>query len=88
MKNTIPNKQLKHSKGGATTRDAGDLGAPMTQGDPKERRRQGPEDAFDPDTRGDYTGRTGDGDGLSFTFERQEDGTVKKIQQSGKPEGS
>jgi hypothetical protein len=86
MKNTIPNKQLKHSKGGATTRDAGDLGAPMTQGDPKERRRQGPEDAFDPDTRGDYAGRTGDG--LSFTFERQEDGSVRRVQQSGKPEGS
>ncbi len=76
---------LEHTKGGSTTKDATDLGPAMREGTGP----QGPEDAFAEDQaslRGDYAGRTGDG--LSYTFERQEDGSVKRVQQSGKPEGS
>lgn len=53
------NDKLKHSEGGATTRnDALDLGVPMLQGDPSE--PQGPEDALgDGPKRGDYRDRIG-----------------------------
>lgn len=46
---------------GPTTRDdATDLGVPMKSGDVGTTEPVGPEDAFDPDTRGDYSGRVGD----------------------------
>lgn len=53
------NDKLKHSRGGATTRDdATDLGVPMLPGDASE--RQGPEDALGlGPKRGDYRGRIG-----------------------------
>jgi len=53
------NDRLKHSRGGATTRDdALDAGVPMLAGDPSE--RQGPEDALgEGPKRGDYTDRIG-----------------------------
>ena len=52
------NDKLEHSEGGATTRDAGDVGVPMLQGDPSE--PQGPEDALgEGPKRGDYTNRIG-----------------------------
>ena len=56
------NDRLKHSQGGATTRDdALDAGVPTLAGDPAE--RQGPEDALGPgQKRGDYTGRVGPSD--------------------------
>jgi hypothetical protein len=38
--------------------DATDLGVPMAPGEGP----QGPEDALDPNTRGDYTGRLGEGE--------------------------
>ncbi len=51
---------LRHSQGGATTRDdALDSGAPMLQGDPSE--PVGPEDALGSgQKRGDYRGLIGD----------------------------
>lgn len=51
------NAKLKHSAGGATTRDdATDVGVPMLPGDPSE--RQGPEDALGVGPkRGDYRAR-------------------------------
>ena len=55
---TDKEKNLEHPRGGATTRDASDLGAPMAAGEGP----QGPEDALGSEpTRGDYTGRTGSG---------------------------
>ena len=53
------NAKLKHSQGGATTRDdASDLGVVMLQGDPSE--PQGPEDALgEGPKRGDYRDRLG-----------------------------
>ena len=55
---TDKEKNLEHPRGGVTTRDASDLGAPMAAGEGP----QGPEDAFDSEpTRGDYKGRTGPG---------------------------
>lgn len=57
-------EKLEHTRGGSTTRDALDQGAPMTPGEGP----QGPEDALDPKgTRGDYTGRLGVGQ--SYTSE-------------------
>lgn len=51
------NSKLKHSQGGATTRDdATDVGVPMLAGSPEE--RQGPEDALGVGPkRGDYRAR-------------------------------
>lgn len=52
-------KNLKHSRGGVTTRDdATDMGVPMLPGDLAE--PVGPEDALGPGPkRGDYTDRVG-----------------------------
>lgn len=51
-------KKLEHTRGGSTTRDALDLGAPTAPGEGP----QGPEDALDPNARSDYTGRLGGGE--------------------------
>lgn len=55
------NARLKHTEGGATTRDdATDVGVPMLPGSGTE--PQGPEDALGPGPkRGDYRGRLGAG---------------------------
>lgn len=53
----MPKKKPEHSSGGVTTRDdATDLGVPMAAGPS----HQGPEDALDPNARGDYSDRIGD----------------------------
>jgi hypothetical protein len=60
------NLDLEHSRGGATTRTANDVGVPMIQGDPTE--PVGPEDAFGAGpTRGDYSQRTHQGPHLEMT---------------------
>ncbi len=55
-------KKLEHTDKNApmTTKDATDLGVPVAPGEGP----QGPEDAMDPHatTRGDYTGRLGEGE--------------------------
>lgn len=49
----------EHTEGGATTKDAQDVGVPMLAGDPSE--PVGPEDALgDGPKRGDYSERIGD----------------------------
>lgn len=49
-------KSPEHTRGGVTTRnDVTDLGVPMAPGKPDE--PIGPEDAFDTNTRGDYSNR-------------------------------
>lgn len=81
------NENLKHSRGGVTTRDdALDLGVPMLQGDPNE--PIGPEDALGGMTRGDYTQRVGPETYQPFTTElvpddeRKENGpTVRLVPQ-------
>lgn len=50
-------KKLEHTREGSTTRDALDQGAPMAPGEGP----QGPEDALEKGTRGDYAGRVGEG---------------------------
>jgi hypothetical protein len=53
---TVPNADLEHSAGGATTRDPMDAGVPMLPGDPAE--PVGPEDALGRGPkRGDYSDR-------------------------------
>lgn len=53
---TVPNAELEHTEGGATTRDPMDAGVPMTPGQPDE--PVGPEDALGPGPkRGDYSDR-------------------------------
>lgn len=53
---SVPNADLEHTDGGATTRDGMDAGVPMAPGSPDE--AVGPEDAFgDEPTRGDYSAR-------------------------------
>jgi hypothetical protein len=55
---------LEHTEEGTTTRDDPlDLGVPMKPG----REPKGPEDALDPNARGDYTGKLGGGE--SYTSE-------------------
>ena len=57
---TVENENLKHTAGGATTRDGMDAGVPMTPGKPDE--PVGPEDAFGPGLkRGDYRDRVDQG---------------------------
>ena len=56
-------KKLEHPRGGSTTKDATDLGAPMAPGEGP----QGPEDALEAGNRGDYSGRVGEGQ--SYTIE-------------------
>ena len=52
-------EKIAHPRGGSTTKDATDLGAPMTPGEGP----QGPEDAMGAEpNRGTYTGRTGGGE--------------------------
>ena len=54
--------RIPHTAGGTTTRDdPGDLGVPMRPLAPGEAPRQGPEDALDPEARGDYRDRLGGG---------------------------
>lgn len=53
---TVPNDELEHTAGGATTRDGMDAGVPMTPGQPDE--PVGPEDAMGVGpTRGKYDDR-------------------------------
>lgn len=53
---TVANDELEHTDGGPTTRDASDVGVPMTPGDPSE--PVGPEDALGEGLkRGDYSSR-------------------------------
>ncbi len=59
---TDKEKKLEHPKGGSTTKDATDLGVPMGTGEGP----QGPEDALEENTRGDYRGRLGEGE--SYTL--------------------
>ncbi len=76
------NEALTHSKGGTHTRGIDDTGVPMTQGTGAE--AVGPEDAFAIAKRGDYSGRVGAAIGQgagNFTFEKQPDGSIKKIRQ-------
>lgn len=57
-KKKADNQSVEHTFGGATTRDALDLGVPMLAGDPSE--PVGPEDALGPGPkRGDYSKRLG-----------------------------
>ena len=51
-------RKIAHPRGGSTTKDATDLGVLMTEGEGP----QGPEDALEENTRGDYTGRLGEGE--------------------------
>jgi hypothetical protein len=50
----------KHRRESSGPKDALDLGVPMAPGEPGDG-PQGPEDALDPNARGDYTGRLGGG---------------------------
>lgn len=60
---TVPNSELEHTAGGATTRDGMDAGVPMTPGQPDE--PVGPEDALGPGPkRGDYRDRLNGGPSL------------------------
>lgn len=63
----------EHTMGGSTTRDATDLGVPMAPA-PAGYTHQGPEDALDPTSRGDYRGRIGDSQYQPHTIERVERG--------------
>jgi hypothetical protein len=53
--------KVEHTRGGATTKDATDLGVPMKPAEDPKNETVGPEDALDPTTpkRGDYSGRLG-----------------------------
>ncbi len=52
-------EKIEHPKGGSTTKDATDLGVPMSPGQGP----QGPEDALGSEpTRGDYSDRLGGGE--------------------------
>ena len=68
------------NKPAATRDDPADLGVPMTPGEgPK-----GPEDALDPNARGDYTDRLGEGTSYSMEVEgHREDGPsiIKAVKQ-------
>jgi hypothetical protein len=67
MNNNKNNDELKHTNGGTTTRDdATDLGVPMLPAKPGEK-QQGPEDALDPNTRGDYSNRQGTTNSFQIT---------------------
>lgn len=65
---------LEHTKGGSTTKDSLDAGVPMKPGDPEE--PVGPEDALDPNARGDYSNRLGAGE--SHTTEVIPDSELKR----------
>lgn len=54
-------KKIEHSRGGATTKDASDVGVPIRPAVDPAKETVGPEDALGPEpTRGDYSGRLGD----------------------------
>ena len=75
-------KKLEHTDKNAplTTKDATDQGVPMAAGEGP----QGPEDALEKDTRGDYTGRLGEGESYSMeVVGHREDGSpiIKPVKQ-------
>lgn len=62
MADPIQNDTIEHTRGGITTRsDANDVGVPMRELAEGEKPRRGPEDALDPNSRGDYSERLKDG---------------------------
>ncbi len=61
------NRNLKHTKGGPTTYDETDVGVPMRPAAETDKPWSGPEDALDPNTRGDYSERFGDQNSYQIT---------------------
>ena len=73
-------KNLEHPEGGSTTKDATDLGVSMAPGEGP----QGPEDALEESTRGDYAGRLGEGESYSMeVVGHREDGSpiIERVRQ-------
>lgn len=77
MSETNNNNELQHTEGGSTTRDATDLGVPMKPAEPGET-RQGPEDALDPNTRGDYSNRHGNTNSFQIVRDAAKRGEEQK----------
>lgn len=86
-----PNDTIEHTRGGVTTRsDASDLGVPMAPvDDPETYSHPGPEDAYDPNARGDYSGRLTAGPHVVMdpvpAADRQADEVTETVEQ---PDGS
>ena len=87
---TVDNENLKHTAGGATTRDGMDAGVPMTPGRADE--PVGPEDAFGPGPkRGDYRDRVDQGPHMVTEVipekERTPDGPIYRLVPADKAVG-